>query len=76
MPPRSNSLDNFGFAMRHQFHKCQHVQIIETTSILYLQWATTSMCTLLVQFGQAESANYSYSELSYVSAKLYRSSVG
>ena len=25
--------------------------------------------------GQAESANYSYSELSYVSAKLYRSSV-
>ena len=26
-------------------------------------------------YGQAESANYSYSELSYVSAKLYRSSV-
>ena len=25
--------------------------------------------------GQAESANYSYSELSYVSAKLYRSSL-
>ena len=76
MSLRSNSLHNFDFAMRHQFRKCQHVQIIETTSILYLQWATTSMCTLLVQFGQAESANYSYSELSYVSAKLYRSSVG
>ena len=30
------------------------------------------MCTLLVQ---AESANYSYSELSYVLEKLYRSSV-
>ena len=29
-----------------------------------------------IQLGQAESANYSYSELSYVSAKLYRSSVG
>ena len=34
-----------------------------------------SMCMLLVLLGQAESANYSYSELSYVSAKLYRSSV-
>ena len=33
------------------------------------------MCMLLVQLGQAELANYSYSELSYVSAKLYRSSV-
>ena len=34
------------------------------------------MCALLaiVQLGEAESANYSYSELSYVSAKLYRSS--
>ena len=31
--------------------------------------------TVLVQLGQAESANYSYSELSYVSAKLYRSSL-
>ena len=39
----------------------------------------TSMCTLLttydtttvlVQLGQAEPVNYSYSELSYVSAKL------
>ena len=34
------------------------------------------MCTLIaagaVLLGQAESANYSYSELSYVSAKLYR----
>ena len=28
-----------------------------------------------MQLGQAESANYSYSELSYVSEKLYRSSV-
>ena len=27
--------------------------------------------TLLVLLGQAESANYSYSELSYMSAKLY-----
>ena len=33
------------------------------------------VCTLLVQLGQADSANYSYSELSYVSAKLYTSSV-
>ena len=31
--------------------------------------------TVLVQLVQAELANYSYSELSYVSAKLYRSSV-
>ena len=76
MPPRSNSLDSFNFAMRHRFRKRHHVQIIETTSIFYLQWATTSMCTLLIQLGQAESANYSYSELSYMSAKLYRSSVG
>ena len=49
---------------KFEFH---YVQIIETASIFHLQWATTSMCTLLVQ---AESANYSYSELSYVSAKL------
>ena len=57
-----------------QFRKCHHVQIIETPSILHLQWATTSMCTLLVLLGQAtaKSANYSYSELSYMSAKLYR----
>ena len=40
----------------------------------YLQWATMSMCTLLIQLSQAESA--SYSELSYMSAKLYISSVG
>ena len=73
MPPRSNSLDSFDFAMRHQFRKCHHVQIIETASILHLQWATTSMCTLLL--GQAKSADYSYSELSYVSEKLYGSSV-
>ena len=64
-----------------QFRKCHHVQIIETASILHLQWAMTSMCTLLttfdwdtttvlVQLSQAESVNYSYSELSYVSAKL------
>ena len=36
---------------------------------------TTTTTTVLVQLGQAESANYSYSELSYVSAKLYRCSV-
>ena len=52
-----------------QFRKCHHVQIIETASILHLQWATT------IQLGQAESVNYSYSELSYMSEKLYRSSV-
>ena len=34
-----------------------------------------AMCTLLVLLSQAELANYSYSELSYVSAKLYRISV-
>ena len=38
------------------------------------------MCTLIaagaVLLGQAESANYSYSELSYVSAKLYRGGFG
>ena len=56
-----------------QFRKCHHVQIIETASILHLQWVTTSMCMLLLV--QAELADYSYSELSYVSAKLYRSSV-
>ena len=55
-----------------QFRKCHHIQIIETASILHLQG---SMCTLLVLLGQAESAKCSYSELSYVSAKLYRSSV-
>ena len=59
-----------------QFCKYHHIQIIETISIFYLQWATMSMCTLLIQLGQAKSVNYSYSELSYVSAKLYRSSVG
>ena len=53
MPLRSNSLDSFNFAMRHQFRKCHHIQIIETNSILHLQWVTTSMCTLLVQLGQA-----------------------
>ena len=71
-------MDSFDFAMRHQFRKkCHHVQIIETALILHLQWATTSMCTLLVLLGQAESAKYSYNynELSYVSTKLYRSSV-
>ena len=36
MPPHSNSLDNFDFAMRHQFRKYQHIQIIETASILHL----------------------------------------
>ena len=46
-----------------QFRKCKF-QIIETASILHLQWAPTSMCTLLVQLGQAELANYNYSELS------------
>ena len=51
-----------------QFRKFHYVQIIETASIFHLQWATTSMCTLLVQ---AELANYGYSELSYVLAKLY-----
>ena len=51
-----------------QFLKCHHVQIIETFLFLHLQWATTSMCTLLVLLGQAELANYSYSELSYVSS--------
>ena len=71
MPPRSNSLDCFDLSVI-QFRKFYYVQIIETASIFHLQWATTSMCTLLVQ---AESANYSYSELSYVLAKLYRSSV-
>ena len=38
-PLRSNSLDNFNFAMHHQFCKCHHVQIIETASILHVQWA-------------------------------------
>ena len=39
MPPRSNSLDSFDFAMHHQFRKCyHHVQIIETTSILHVWW--------------------------------------
>ena len=57
-----------------QFRKWHHVQIIETASILHLQWAMMSMCTLLVLLGQTELANYSYSKLSYVSAKLYRSS--
>ena len=37
--PHSNSLDSFNFAMRHQFCKCHHVQIIETASILHVQWA-------------------------------------
>ena len=47
-----------------------HVQIIETASILHLQWAIYDTTTVLVQLGQAESVDYSYSELSYVSAKL------
>ena len=31
----SNLLNSFDFAMRHQFRKFHHVQIIETTSILH-----------------------------------------
>ena len=63
-----------------QFRKFHHIQIIKTASILHLQWAMmsmcTRMCTLLVLLGQIhESVNYCYSELSYESAKLYRSSV-
>ena len=68
-----------------QFCECYHVQIFGTALILHLQWAMTSMwmllmtqdttTTVLVQLYQAESAIYSYSELSYVSAKLYRSSL-
>ena len=65
----------FDFAMHHRFRKHHHVQIIETTSIFYLQWATRSLCMLLTLLGQAKPANYSYIELSYVSAKLYRSNV-
>ena len=42
MPPRSNSLDSFGFAMRRQFRKFHHVQIIETASILHVQWVSDS----------------------------------
>ena len=38
MPQHSNSLDSFDFAMRHQFCKCHHVQIIETALILHVQW--------------------------------------
>ena len=60
-----------------QFRKFHYVQIIETASILHLQW-TTSMYMLLTTHDRqctttstAESVNYSYSELSYVSAKLY-----
>ena len=63
-----------------QFRECYHVQIFGTALILHLQWAMTSMwmllmtqdmtTTVLVQLCQAESAIYSYSELSYVSAKL------
>ena len=83
MPLCSNSLDSFEFAKRHSllihsFRKCYYVQIIETASIFALAMGDNKhVCTLLVQLGQAdhESANYSYSELSYVSAKLYRSSV-
>ena len=40
---------------------------------MHLQWATTTQdttTTVLIHLGQTESANYSYSELSYVSAKL------
>ena len=68
---------SFDFAMRNQFRKCHHIQIIETT-ILYLQWATTRHEHVYVAstaWSSCESANYSYSELSYVSAKLCRSSV-
>ena len=58
-----------------QFCKCHHVQIIETASIICTcngrQRACAPMCTLELLLGQAESANYSYSELSCVSAKLY-----
>ena len=44
-------LNSFDFAMRHKFHKCHHVQIIETASILHVQWAystTRSLLTLLL----------------------------
>ena len=51
MPPCSNSLDSFDFAMHHQFRNYHHVQIIETASILHLQWVSstmTSVCMLLI----------------------------
>ena len=38
VPPRPNSLDSFDFAMRHQFRKYHHIQIVETASILHVQW--------------------------------------
>ena len=44
-------LNSFDFAMHHQFHKCHHVQIIETASILHVQWVystTRSLLTLLL----------------------------
>ena len=44
-PPRSNSLDSFDFAMSHRFRKRHHVQ---NNWDNFLQWATTSMCTLLI----------------------------
>ena len=38
-PPCSNSLDSFDFACVINSVKCRHIQIIETASILQVQWA-------------------------------------
>ena len=68
MPPRSNKWDNFNFALAmgdDQGHD----------TLPMTQLGHDNYSTVLVQLGQAESANYSHSELSYVSAKLNRSSV-
>ena len=66
MPPCSNSLNSFDFAMHHQFRKSHHVQIIETASILYVQWAYSTMTSLYVLLLARLTArhNYSYCELS------------
>ena len=71
MLPRSNIWDSFNFALAMGYDKYAR-------KYMYVHVADDSghdNYTVLVQLGQAELANYSYSELSYVSAKLYRSSV-
>ena len=68
MPPRSNNWDNFNFALAMGNDRGDDT--LPTTQLGHDNYST-----VLVQLGQAVSANYSYSELSYVSAKLNISSV-
>ena len=70
---RSNSLDSFDFAKHHSIPQMPlRSNNQDSFNIALAMGDNKHVCTLLVQFSQAESANNSYSE---ISSKLYRFSV-